>query len=527
MKVLLISLQTNSYLTGIKYIASNVIANGHDARMLFIPGYMEERLSPAIKDFISDYAPDLIGISLMSIEFYPSRNMTELLKESFDIPIIWGGVHAIMSPEDCIKYTDYVCSGEGEYTAVQLLDHLRDHGKDVLPDFPNLWVNDNGNIISAKKREEVADLNSLPHQEYLPDYFYGYHKNKVVNFSHSPELFRKYAHYGGTCHMILTSRGCPFNCSYCGNSFLMDAFGKRVRERSVENCINELKEVKKYPHIIYINIEDDWFLFHSKEWIEEFCREYKKHIRLPFMIRVYPTKLDREQLLMLRDAGLSWVLMGIQSGSDRVNYEVFNRKVPFSRVQEAAEVIAETKAAPYYEMIVDNPYETEEDQIKTVNSILKLGRPFVLSLAHLTYMPGTKIREMALKDGIEDVDSYLTRFLMNIDYNYFNKLLYISPYVPRSIARFLNIPKKERTTFHTKLTNILFFIVKRTMEPGVYFFITTRGLKYNILLTVKSVMYIWRSALSIVLSNFLDAEDVKYDEKLKLFRKIKPTLFEK
>jgi hypothetical protein len=65
------------------------------------------------------------------------------------------------------------------------------------------------------------------------------------------------------------------------------------------------------------------------------------------------------------------------------------------------------------------------------------------------------------------------------------------------------------------------------MEPGVYFFITTRGLKYNILLTIKSVLYIWRSALSIVLSNFLDEEDVKYDEKLKLFRKIKPALFEK
>jgi hypothetical protein len=85
MRVLLISLQTNSYLVGIKYIASNVIANGHDARILFMPGYMEERLSPAIEGFISDYAPDLIGIGLMSIEFYPSRNMTELLRESFDI----------------------------------------------------------------------------------------------------------------------------------------------------------------------------------------------------------------------------------------------------------------------------------------------------------------------------------------------------------------------------------------------------------------------------------------------------------
>jgi radical SAM superfamily enzyme YgiQ (UPF0313 family) len=527
MRVLLISLQTNSYLTGLKYISSNVIANGHDARILFMPGYMEERLSLEIKGFINDYSPDLIGVGLMSIEFYPSRNITELLKDSFDIPIIWGGVHAIMSPEECIKYADYVCSGEGENSVVQLLDHMRDHGRSMMPDIPNIWVNDNGNVIRAKKREEVADLNSLPHQEYLPSYFYGYHKNRIMNFSENPDLFRQYAHYGGTCHMILTSRGCPFNCSYCGNSYLMDAFGNRVRERSVDNCINELKEVIKHPHIIYINIEDDWFLFHSREWIEEFCREYKQHIKLPFMIRAFPSRLDRGQFRMLRDAGLSWVLMGIQSGSDRVNYEVFSRKVPFSRVLEATEVIAETKAAPYYEMIVDNPYETEEDQVKTVNSILKIGRPYVLSLAHLTYMPGTKIREMALKDGIADVDSYLTRFLMNINYTYFNKLLYITPYVPRAIVRYLNIPEKERRAIHLKLVRILFFIVKRTMEPGVYFFITTRGLKYNLALTIKTVMYIWRSAISIVLSNFLDEQDVKYDEKLKLFRKIKPALFEK
>lgn len=527
MKVLLISLQTNSYLTGIKYIASNVIANGHDARILFIPGYMEERLSPAIESFIRDYAPDLIGVGLMSIEFYPSRNITELLKESFDIPIIWGGVHAIMSPEECIKYSDYVCSGEGEHTVVQLLDYLRDYGRDVLPDIPNLWVNDNGNVIRSKKMEEVVDLNSLPQQEYLPAYFYGYHKDRIVNFSENPGLFRKYAHYGGTNHMILTSRGCPFNCSYCGNSFLMDAFGNRVRERSVENCINELKEVKKYRHIIYINIEDDWFLFHSREWIEEFCREYKKHINLPFMIRVYPTKLDREQLHMLRDAGLSWVLMGVQSGSDRVNYEVFNRKVPFSKVLAASEIIEETKAAPCYELIVDNPYETEDDQIKSVNALLQIRWPYVLSIAHLTYMPGTKIREMAQNDGIADIDSYLTRFLMNVDYTYFNKLLYITPHIPRSILRYLNRPEKERTGVHKKVLNFLFFIVKRTLEPGVYFFITARGFKYNIPLTVKSVLYLWRSAISIVFSNFLDEEDVKYDEKLKLFRKIKPALFEK
>ncbi len=527
MKLLLISLQANAYVTGLKYIASNVRAHGHDARILLLPGYLESTLGLAIEDFIRNYNPDLIGVSLMSIEFYPAKNLTWLLREKFQAPIVWGGVHAIVSPDECLKYADYVCHGEGERPVLQMLEHLRDKGRAFVPDIPNIWVNDNGTTVSRPNTLPGLDLDRLPFQEYLPNYYYLFHKNKIYNLADNPHLFRRYALYGGTCHMMITTRGCPFNCGYCANSYLVKVYGKKIRERSVENCIEELKEVKKDPFVLYVNFEDDCFFAHNREWIEKFSSEYKKHINLPFIVRAIPTMLDREKLFMLKKAGLSMVVMGIQSGSDRVNFDIYDRKIRFSSVMKAAEVISEAKAAPFYEMIVDNPYETEEDEMETINSIAKLKRPYIISLAHLTFFPGTPLTERAIKDNIADPDAYLYRYMVKIDMTYFNRLLGIAPYIPQFFTKYLNKPKAVRKKIHILTANILHFIIKRTVEPGVFLFIMARSLNYNMYLTARTILGNWKSALSKLISNYLGKGDFEYDRKLSLAKKNMPGLFEK
>ncbi|MBI4849422.1 MAG: B12-binding domain-containing radical SAM protein [Nitrospirae bacterium] len=526
MRLLLISLQSNAYITGLKYIAANARAHGHNVRLLLLPGYLENKLSPAIEDFILDYSPDLIGVGLMSIEFYPAKNLTRLLKEKFNIPVIWGGVHVILNPEECLKYADYTCCADGERAVVSLLEHLRTKGRDIAPEIPNVWTRINGQISKQPIALPEKDLDSLPFQEYLPDYFYGFHKEGIYNFAQNQRLFRKYALYGGTCHMMLTTRGCPFKCAYCGNSAFMSIYGKNVRERSVANVIAELKEVKKNPYVLYINIQDDCFFAHNREWIKEFCREYKKHINLPFLVRVIPTMMDREKLFMLRGAGLSWIVMGIQSGSDRVNFEVYNRKIRFTSVEKAAGIIAETSAAPFYELIVDNPYETEDEKRETITAVSQLKRPYTASLAHLTFFPGTPLAERAVKDNIVSPDAYLYRYIVKIDKTYLNKLLDITPYIPKTLVKFLNKPEASRRITHQVLLNSLVPVIKRTIEPAVYFFITTRALDYNISWTIRTVRGGWRSAISRVIFNFLGKGDLKYDQKMEWARKNMPALFE-
>jgi radical SAM superfamily enzyme YgiQ (UPF0313 family) len=525
MKLLLISLQSNAYVTGLKYVAARARAHGHDVRMLLLPGYLEPTLDPAIEDFIREYNPDLIGIGLMSIEFYPAKNITNLLKEQFNIPIIWGGVHVTIEPENCIQYADYICIGEGEHAIVRLLAHLGSRGRDVVPRIPNIWANSSGKIEKQPLTSPEGHLDRLPYQEYLPEYFFGFHKNRIYNFAEKQRLFRKYALYGGTCHMMITTRGCPFHCSYCGNSALIKIYGKKVRERSVYDVIGELREVKKNPYVLYINIQDDCFFTHDRKWMKDFCEQYKKYINLPFLVRIIPTMMDREKLFMLRDAGLSWIVMGIQTGSDRVNFDIYNRKIRFSSVLETASFIAETRAAPFYEMIVDNPYETEDERIETINGMSKLKKPYTISLAHLTFFPGTTLAERAIRDNTTAPDAYLYRYLVKFDKTYLNKLLDITPYIPYFLIGYFNRPKASRNLMHEILLTLLYPVVKRTLEPAVYFFISTRALDYDFTWTMKTVCRGWRSAVSRIIFNFLGKGDFAYDEKLALARKRMPALF--
>jgi len=525
MKLLLISLQSNASLIGLKYIAARVKAAGHDVRILLIPGYLERDLHPAVREFITGYAPDLIGISLMSIEFYPAKNLTRLLKELSDVPVIWGGVHAIIRPDECIRFADYVCTGEGEHSTALLLDHLRTNGKDVIPEIAGIWTNRKGEIIRQQNAQPESDLDSLPFQEYLPGYFYGFHKGRVYNFSEAEGLFRLYALYGGTCHMLISTRGCPFQCSYCGNSAFVSVYGRKVRERSVKNVIEEIKEVKKNPYVLYMNFQDDCFFTHGKEWMKQFCSEYKKHIGLPFIARVIPTMIDRDTMHMLKDAGLCWVVMGIQSGSDRVNFEIYDRKVRFSAVKKAADIIVETGAAAFYEMIVDNPYEREEDRIETIDALSSLKKPFIVSLAHLTFFPGTALAERAVEDGIVTPDAYLYRYLLNVNDTYQNKLLSMVPFLPGWFVGYLNKPERQRRTGQITALNILSFVFKRSVEPLVFLFITSRALNFRIDWIFRTVVGNWRSTFARLVSSYLGKGDLEYGQRLRQAKQEMPELF--
>jgi hypothetical protein len=245
------------------------------------------------------------------------------------------------------------------------------------------------------------------------------------------------------------------------------------------------------------------------------------------MVRAIPTILEREKLVLLKDAGLSVIIMGVQSGSDHVNLDIYDRKIPFTSVIKSAELISESKVLPYYEMIVDNPYETEDDMIESINAMTKLRKPYTISLAHLTFFPGTPLTQKALNDNIIDPEAYLFRYMVNINYTYLNKLLYLTPYLPSFIINHLNKPANKRKSAHLLLANILFFIVKRTIEPVVYMFLITRSLNYNVKWTVRTILGNWKSALAKFLFNFLSKGDMDFDKQLELARKEMPTLFKK
>jgi radical SAM superfamily enzyme YgiQ (UPF0313 family) len=233
--------------------------------------------------------------------------------------------------------------------------------------------------------------------------------------------------------------------------------------------------------------------------------------------------MDREKMMLLKDAGLCWIVMGIQSGSDRVNYDVYDRRIKFEAVRQAAEIISETHAAPFYEMIVDNPYETEEDMMKTIHAMSSIRKPYIISLAHLTFFPGTPLAARAARDNIVDPDAYLYRYLLKIDDTYLNKLLSITPIVPRAIILSLNI--KDRKKYHHLFLDILYFVIKRLMEPAVFLFITVRSLRYRPDWVFRTVLGNWKPTLTRLVTRYLGKSDLEFDQKLKLAKESMPELF--
>jgi len=476
MRCLLISLQENVHIIGLKYIASSIIRAGYDSRILILPGYREKGLLHCITDFIKEYRPDLIGLSLLSTEFLNSVRLTELLHQSFSIPIIWGGVHVSLYPEECLRYADYICIGEGEQAIVSLMDHLRHNGPDRIPDIPGIWTNREDKTYWKERHSSSTDLNMLPSQEYMPDYIYCLHRGAIYNLKQHPEITRIYSLYKGKAYITTTTRGCPMSCGYCVNAYLADTF----RERPVEHCIEELKDVKAHHTIKYISFEDDCFFLHSRGWIEKFAEEYRRHVKLPFILKANPLIIDRVKLMTLKDAGLIMVVMDIRSCSDRINREFFQRSISHSYLILLSQILSDLRVSTTYDIYKDNPLEDEKDRIDVIDIISSLKRPFILHTTPFTPIHGTPLKDMLVASGLE--------YGEKTEYPYLDKLLSLTPYLPQFLTRYLNRPSAERNMLHSLLLDTVYLITKLIAKPLIDFFTIARANHYNPARTVKTIL---------------------------------------
>ena len=267
----------------------------------------------------------MIGFSVTSIARDTAILLTKAVKSKYpDVFIVWGGIDVTTSPDVAVKYPDAVCIGEG-YTILDLLHNL-ETGKSVNK-IKNLWIKKGNEIIRNNLRPLVQDLNSLPAPDFSFENKFSINEDELItndtSINNEPGIYT-----------IMTSMGCPFSCSYCCNNYLRNLYKgqKYLRRKSVELVIEELKEAKKNYVIRYVDFYDEVFTF-DKEWIKKFARLYKKEIKIPFWCNVSPFFVDEEVLMMLKDCGLDSVTMGIQSGSEKILFEKYNRKTPVSEIK--------------------------------------------------------------------------------------------------------------------------------------------------------------------------------------------------
>jgi len=419
MNVTLISLDRELYCFGIRILSACLQKAGHQVKLLFMPppesldqsvkfqSTFSAELLDNLKSFCTD--SDLIGISLMSNQLIPAINITEYLKsKKISAPVVWGGIQPTIEPEMCLEYADIVCIGEGEEALVELADNLNNGNS--YHEIRNIWVKSQNKIFQNPLRHLVKELDTIP----LPDYSCKNHfiseENRIVELT-----AKKFIEFQGErfrsdgdsiVYMFMTSRGCPYSCTYCCNSILHSLYPKQklLRWRSIENVIDELKTIQKeIAPISFVYMVDDNFTARSKDALEHFCKGYKTEIGIPFFAQISPRSITEEKMEILFNSGCAKVTMGIESANERIS-KMYNRSKEYKVLQKAITLVEKYRQrmtkSPTYHFIIDNPYEKIEETLETLRMAVSFPRPWHNPIYSLMLFPGVPLYEKAIKDGL-------------------------------------------------------------------------------------------------------------------------------
>jgi radical SAM superfamily enzyme YgiQ (UPF0313 family) len=461
MKITFISLGLSTDAIGLRILSSLLKQNGYQSQLLFLPmledlkrraTHTKYHYSENVLNQIIDLCKDssLIGISLMTHHQSVAVELTQRIKSSISTPIIWGGIHPTVCPEECLETADLVCVGEAETSMIELVRCMQ-NGHDIST-IPGIWLKKNGRVINNGAGDLASDLDSLPFPDYSFDDHHLLMQDKIIPMTsenwrqHLLKFFPPLNHNrsNNPAYQVLSSRGCPFNCTFCGEYPLTEyIYGRRYfRKRSIRNLIEELIWVKNaFPFIGEICFCDDTFASRSISDLQEFTKQYKEKIKLPFYILVSPVNVTKKNFDLLVDAGLTNVGMGIQSGSKRI-IELYDRQHVGNVDQSltVAKIINSYKDRlfPYYDFIIENPYETNEDLLDTVRLLVKLPRPYDTRVYALSFFPGTKLQKKASADGIFYTDMYDKTFGQRYQGGYLNFLLDMNKYrIPPKVLEVL------------------------------------------------------------------------------------------
>ena len=204
---------------------------------------------------------------------------------------------------------------------------------------------------------------------------------------------------------------------------------KPIRKRSVDHIIAELQKAKdQIPFIRYIMFDDDAFFLMSLDEIGDFSKKYKEHIRIPLIITgATPSTLTEEKLSLLVDAGLFQMRMGIQTAGTSTK-KLYKRPHTNQQVENAVRMVhSHKKLSGKYDIILDSPWDTDEDSIETLMFLSKLPTPFQLTLFSLVFFPGTDLYKKAKKEGIikDDLNDVYRKHYHGCKKTYLNGLFFL------------------------------------------------------------------------------------------------------
>mgnify|MGYP000554331317 FL=1 len=315
-----------------------------------------ERLRPhaAIVRDILDRRPELVGFSATTSGFLDGHELAAAIKQKHpEILTVFGGVHisALGAPLlEAYPAIDYLCMGEGEATLAELADGNRPGAIDGL-----VW-RDNGTVVTNPVRRLLPDLDQLPFPAYEKlDGFPQHYNLPLFSFIQPP---------GAT---MVTSRGCPYQCSYCDRS----VFKQGYRYNSADYIYAHLRHLRERFGVRHVNIYDDLFTAHRKRIVELCTRLTERPLGIQFNCAVRVGHADDDLLEMLKAAGCLQVSLGIESGDDAI----MDRHKPGVHVEDVRKTVRRIQACGLRAkglFMMGLPGETEASIRRTSDFVMSL-----------------------------------------------------------------------------------------------------------------------------------------------------------
>jgi len=392
MKIALINVSGRLSSDGSRLVSALLKKEGHQVQSVFLArpeplDYGADELE-ALNEILK--GSDLVMIGVYSSYAIRAIQITEFIRERYPgLKVIWGGPHCISVPELALRYADGVCYSEGDLVAVDLVNKM-DSGRDYLST-ANMAFNVNGTHVVNEVLPPFTDLDSLPYSDYdLQDQFLLDRGLFQMTKERLRDRLAGYPYYIPIL-FILTSRGCPHKCSYCNNCRYVAMFGRNIiRFQGVDRILDELVHtLEQLDFVQFVGFGDDDFFMRSTRVIEDFAEKYKRRVGLPFGIGVSANTYNKKKMEIFLDAGLKAVQMGVQSASQRILDDVYNRRIQVAKTKQVVHYIhsyQKKKRLDFFvDFIIDNPYETRTDIIQTYKYLLDLPPEMRINIFFLAF----------------------------------------------------------------------------------------------------------------------------------------------
>jgi radical SAM superfamily enzyme YgiQ (UPF0313 family) len=358
---------------GIAAMSGVLKTRGHEVGLIHVcDNLWDLPTTDEVLDRIEAFAPDIVGFSAMSQQYAWCCGVSKALRERRpDLPQAVGGVHCTMVPDEVTDddIWDWVFVGECDIAFADLVDRMRDGGD--LHSVPNTRIGPRYSPTGEKITNPVGpfpDLRELPFTDY-----------ELFDIDHIVE--RKNGWMG-----LITSRGCPYKCTYCFNKEIVDLYKDEggaksmkdyLRAYPVDRMVREIAELKaNHPHISTLIIDDDLFTL-NKPYVLEFTKAYEQSgVGLPYVVNAHVNRFDDEMAAALGKSGCIIAKYGLESGSQRIRKEVLWRYMTNQQIEDMTATAHRHGLHTSAFVMFGLPHEGREEIMETLRlcAKVKMGR---------------------------------------------------------------------------------------------------------------------------------------------------------